>query len=149
MVTGGRHDGSLTGGVERRSPAQVEERLDGLIAEIRTNFHGPAMAGGKSGPCDVLIVAHGHISRAFAARWVKRSVAGNPSLILETGGVGILRFAPFSLAVRRLCDGADLPCTATSITALMSLRSCLAVLSLFQRSRRQGDWCGCPLCLYS
>jgi probable phosphoglycerate mutase len=71
----------------------VEQRLDALIAEIRSKFHAPAMAGAKPGPCDVLIVAHGHISRAFAARWVNRSVAGNPSLILETGGVGILRFA--------------------------------------------------------
>ena len=77
---------------ERRSPAQVEERLDALIAEIRREYHAPAAAGAKPGPCDVLIVAHGHISRAFAARWVGHSIAGNPSLILETGGVGILRF---------------------------------------------------------
>jgi probable phosphoglycerate mutase len=76
-----------------RSPAQIEERLDALIAEIRREFHAPAVAGARSGPCDVLVVAHGHISRAFAARWVGRSIAGNPSLILEPGGVGILRFA--------------------------------------------------------
>jgi sedoheptulose-bisphosphatase len=70
----------------------VEERLDALITEIRSKYHAPAVEGAKPGPCDVLIVAHGHISRALAARWVGRSVAGNPSLILETGGVGILRF---------------------------------------------------------
>jgi sedoheptulose-bisphosphatase len=72
----------------------VEERLDAVITEIRSKFHAPAFdkVKGEGGPCDVLIVAHGHISRAFAARWVNRTVADNPSLILETGGVGILRF---------------------------------------------------------
>jgi len=75
------------------SPTQITERLDDLIREIRERFHGPAIgkAKGDTGPCDVLIVAHGHILRAFAARWVGRSIANNPSLILEAGGVGTLR----------------------------------------------------------
>ncbi len=45
----------------------------------------------EAGPCDVLIVAHGHILRSFAARWVGRNLADNPALILEAGGVGTLR----------------------------------------------------------
>jgi broad specificity phosphatase PhoE len=40
----------------------------------------------------VLIVAHGHILRAFAARWVGKRLEDNPSLILEAGGVGTLRY---------------------------------------------------------
>jgi probable phosphoglycerate mutase len=43
-------------------------------------------------PYDVLIVAHGHILRAFAGRWVDKNIAENPSLILEAGGVGTLSY---------------------------------------------------------
>lgn len=87
----------LTRDLNCRSPEQITERLDRLIHEIRTKYHEPALAhrdakkGGKCPPCDVLIVAHGHILRAFAARWVNRPVHFNPSLILEAGGVGTLR----------------------------------------------------------
>jgi len=40
----------------------------------------------------VLIVAHGHILRAFAGRWIGKNIAHNPSLILEAGGVGTLSY---------------------------------------------------------
>jgi sedoheptulose-bisphosphatase len=40
---------------------------------------------------DVLIVAHGHILRAFAQRWADQSLHGGPSFLLEAGGVGTLR----------------------------------------------------------
>lgn len=69
-----------------------------LLREI-TNSPPNADKFGKSGgwkskdgvPNDVLIVAHGHILRSFAARWVGKNLADNPSLILEAGGVGTLR----------------------------------------------------------
>ena len=48
-------------------------------------------------PFDVLVVAHGHILRAFAGRWVKRDIAYNPSLILEAGGVGTLSYEHHNL----------------------------------------------------
>jgi probable phosphoglycerate mutase len=72
------------------SPVDVEQRLDKFIAEIREKWHKENF--GKEG-CkkDVLVVAHGHVLRAFAARWVGRRVLDNPSLILEAGGVGTLR----------------------------------------------------------
>jgi broad specificity phosphatase PhoE len=78
-------------------PADVEARLDALIREIRDRFHRDrfgARAGWKGEdrqPNDVLIVAHGHILRAFAARWIGKRVSENPGLILEAGGVGTLR----------------------------------------------------------
>ncbi|KKY22436.1 putative phosphoglycerate mutase family protein [Diplodia seriata] len=74
------------------SPADVSKRLDELIDDIRTRFHGPTVGKAKKdvGPHDVLIVAHGHILRAFAARWIARDVSDNPALILEAGGVGTL-----------------------------------------------------------
>lgn len=79
-----------------RSPNDVTVRLDRLIADIRTRFHGPAMEPGASqspsAPRDVLVVAHGHILRAFAARWVGRDVSINPNFLLEAGGVGTLSY---------------------------------------------------------
>jgi len=76
------------------SPQQVTTRLDKLIEEIRERFHKDAIGkenmDGK--PSDVLIVAHGHILRAFAARWINKDIASNPSLILEAGGVGTLSY---------------------------------------------------------
>ncbi|KAF1851665.1 phosphoglycerate mutase family protein, partial [Cucurbitaria berberidis CBS 394.84] len=80
------------------SPEDVSARLDALIAEIRAKYHEGKFgkdAGwrGKQGvPNDVLIVAHGHILRAFAARWVGKNLEDNPSLILEAGGVGTLSY---------------------------------------------------------
>ncbi|KAF2666463.1 phosphoglycerate mutase [Microthyrium microscopicum] len=76
------------------SPQQVEERLDKLIAEIRAKWHAPVMGKDRKGcgPGDVLVVAHGHIGRAFVARWVGKNIMENPSLILEAGGVGCLSY---------------------------------------------------------
>lgn len=68
----------------------MTKRLDDLIAELREKWHEGKF--GKDGkPNDVLIVAHGHILRSFAARWVGKPLKDNPSLILEAGGVGTLR----------------------------------------------------------
>ncbi|KAF2281434.1 phosphoglycerate mutase-like protein [Westerdykella ornata] len=81
------------------SPADVTERVDELIREIREKWHRGKFgneAGWKrrdgTGPNDVLIVAHGHLLRAFAARWVGMELERNPSLILEAGGVGTLSY---------------------------------------------------------
>lgn len=68
-------------------------RLDRLIKDIRDKWQAPAMSkhgGGVQG--DVLIVAHGHILRAFAQRWVGKSLEDGPSFLLEDGGVGTLRY---------------------------------------------------------
>ena len=79
------------------SPKQITERLDRFIALIRQRYHKPALQhvqekkDGKPPQCDVLVVAHGHILRAFAARWVGKDITDNPSLLLEAGGVGTLR----------------------------------------------------------
>ncbi|KAJ4369211.1 Sedoheptulose 1,7-bisphosphatase [Neocucurbitaria cava] len=85
------------------SPADITRRLDALIADIRSKYHAGRFgkdAGwkGKQGePNDVLIVAHGHILRAFAARWVGKQLEDNPSLILEAGGVGTLSYEHHSI----------------------------------------------------
>lgn len=82
------------------SPEQVTARLDSVIADLRARFHAHAIGrpkGSVTEPYDVLIVAHGHILRAFAARWIGRPLAYNPSLILEAGGVGTLSYEHHSL----------------------------------------------------
>ncbi|USP81258.1 hypothetical protein yc1106_08532 [Curvularia clavata] len=73
------------------SPEDVTSRLDAFIHELREKWHRGRF--GKDGkPNDVLIVAHGHILRALAARWVGKRLEENPSLILEAGGVGTLSY---------------------------------------------------------
>lgn len=78
------------------SPADVNERCDRLIKEIRERFHAPALNKPKEDPdaecADVLIVAHGHILRAFAQRWTGLSLHEGPSFLLEAGGVGTLSY---------------------------------------------------------
>lgn len=44
---------------------------------------------------DVLVVAHGHILRAFAMRWVGKTLPDGPAFLLEAGGVGTLRYVSF------------------------------------------------------
>lgn len=72
-----------------RSPDDIVRRLDAVIAEIREKYHRPGFENPDQ-PRDVLIVAHGHMLRAFAMRWIGKPLT-QTSLILEAGGVGTLR----------------------------------------------------------
>ncbi|KAL4898792.1 histidine phosphatase superfamily [Aspergillus ambiguus] len=72
------------------SPEDIIRRLDALIAEIRQKYHGPCLEG-KEEKGDVLVVAHGHILRAFAMRWTGKPLE-ETALILEAGGVGTLSY---------------------------------------------------------
>lgn len=64
-------------------------RLDAVIAEIREKYQRQCFENPEN-PGDVLVVAHGHILRAFAMRWTGKPLT-DTSLILEAGGVGTLR----------------------------------------------------------
>lgn len=68
-----------------RLPNDVETRLDRLIDEIRDRFQkdviGKPKKDGPSG--DVLIIAHGHILRAFAMRWINKGLTEGISLLLD------------------------------------------------------------------
>ncbi|KAF2029069.1 phosphoglycerate mutase family protein-like protein [Setomelanomma holmii] len=85
------------------SPEDISDRLDALIAELREKYHkgkfgkDAGWKGSKGEPNDVLIVAHGHILRSFAARWIGKRLEDNPSLILEAGGVGTLSYEHHSI----------------------------------------------------
>ena len=75
--------------VLERSPEDVCRRLDAFIADLRAKHHKPCF-GSDNEKGDVLVVAHGHILRAFAMRWVGQPLT-ETALILEAGGVGTLR----------------------------------------------------------
>jgi len=66
------------------------ERCDRLITEIREKWHKPAFRG--EGKEDVLVVAHGHLLKAFAMRWIGRGLGEGVQLVLEAGGVGTLSY---------------------------------------------------------
>lgn len=78
-----------------RSPDDINRRLDRLISEIRTKHHAPVIGKSRSEvgdqKGDVLVVGHGHILRAFAMRWIGKSLL-ETSLLMEAGGVGTLRY---------------------------------------------------------
>ncbi|KAI1493220.1 phosphoglycerate mutase [Biscogniauxia mediterranea] len=84
------------GCVGGESPKDVTERVDRLIREIREKWQAPVISKPKSAQAppqgDVLIVAHGHILRAFAMRWIGKELPDGPSLLLEAGGVGTLSY---------------------------------------------------------
>lgn len=71
------------------TPEQVTTRLDNLIRKIK-DIHQPNMHGEKNG--DVVLVAHGHILRAFVKRWLRYDLAFPLSIMLEPGGVGGLSY---------------------------------------------------------
>ncbi|KKA19171.1 Phosphoglycerate mutase [Rasamsonia emersonii CBS 393.64] len=62
-------------------PSQVAARLDDLINEIRAIQAGHMH--GEPGPADVVLVAHGHILRAFVKRWLGHPLDFPLSLMLE------------------------------------------------------------------
>jgi broad specificity phosphatase PhoE len=62
------------------SPDDVAARCDRAIAELRS------VEG------DVAVVAHGHILRALAARWVDAPVALGGNLHLGTGSISVLAY---------------------------------------------------------
>jgi probable phosphoglycerate mutase len=68
---------------EGESAADVGARVDRVIAEAL-----PVVREGK----DVALVAHGHVLRVLAARWLEQPPSFGSRLALETGGVCRLGF---------------------------------------------------------
>jgi broad specificity phosphatase PhoE len=77
-----RHDWYLwrDGALGGESPDEVAARCDRVIAEAR------AAEG------DVAFVAHGHILRSLAARWVEEPVSFGGRLYLGTGSISVLGY---------------------------------------------------------
>ncbi|KAK8166315.1 phosphoglycerate mutase family protein [Phyllosticta citrichinensis] len=88
------------------SPAAVTARLDDLIREIR-ELQRPYMHGEK--PVDVVLVAHGHLLRAFAKRWLGYSMETPLSMMMAPGGVGVLSYQHHSVDEPAFLLGLALP----------------------------------------
>ncbi len=67
----------------------VTKRVDRMIEKIR-KIHKRAMDNNEF--CDIMVVAHGHILRCLAARWVGKPINTNPQFMLDAGGVGVLSY---------------------------------------------------------
>lgn len=88
------------------SPQEVAARIDALIAEIR-ELQGPNMNGEQA--CDVVLVAHGHLTRCFAKRWLGYPLDFNLNLMMEPGGVGVLSYSHHKVDEPALLLGIGFP----------------------------------------
>ncbi|KAH6674472.1 histidine phosphatase superfamily [Halenospora varia] len=71
------------------SAAEVTTRLDKVISKIR-EIQGPYMYGEKG--VDIVLIAHGHILRAFAKRWLGFELSQRLPMMLEPGAIGVLSY---------------------------------------------------------
>ncbi|USW53841.1 Putative histidine phosphatase superfamily, clade-1 [Septoria linicola] len=88
------------------SPQEVTARIDTLIAEIK-KLQAPHMKDAE--PKDVVLVAHGHLTRAFARRWLGYELSFPLSLMMEPGGVGVLSYQHHSVDEPALLLGIGFP----------------------------------------
>jgi len=88
------------------SAQQVTDRLDDLIAEIH-GFQAANMHGEKA--CDVVLVAHGHLLRAFTKRWLKYPMEFPLSMMLEPGAVGVLSYQHHNIKEPAFLIGVGFP----------------------------------------
>ncbi|KAI9688015.1 MAG: hypothetical protein M1820_010322 [Bogoriella megaspora] len=88
------------------SAQEVTGRLDGLISKIH-DIQRPHMNG--ENPADVVLVAHGHILRAFTKRWLKYPMDSPLSMELPPGGIGVLSYKERKIDKPALYIGMALP----------------------------------------
>lgn len=62
-----------------------------------------------SEPKDVVLVAHGHLTRAFAKRWLGYDLSFPLSLMMEPGGLGILSYQHHNIDEPALLLGIGFP----------------------------------------
>ncbi|KAL2217645.1 phosphoglycerate mutase family protein [Thermoascus aurantiacus ATCC 26904] len=78
------------------SPQQVSDRLDHLIAELKTQIGRVCSErpGGQNipQPRNIVCVAHGHILAALALRWAQQPLKNGMRLLMDTAGVAVLGF---------------------------------------------------------
>lgn len=74
---------------EGESAEEVKQRLDRIIRKIR-ELQAQYMHGEKG--VDVVLIAHGHILRAFAKRWIGFELSQGLPMMLEPGAIGVLSY---------------------------------------------------------
>ncbi|KAL6251903.1 hypothetical protein RBB50_002113 [Rhinocladiella similis] len=90
------------------APADVMRRIDRVIARV-THMQKDALDQGR--PCDVVLIAHGHIFRAFVKRWLGFALDDPVKLDFqfEPGSVCGLSYANRNVEDRVLLAGMRLP----------------------------------------
>ena len=68
---------------------QVTDRVDNIITKIQ-KIHEEYLQ--RNEECDIMVIAHGHILRCFAARWIGLPINQNPKFMLDAGGVCVLSY---------------------------------------------------------
>lgn len=89
-------DGCPPGGLndtKGETPQQMTERVDRFIGKIR-KLHEQCLAdpGRASKPQDIVIVSHGHFSRAFVARWCQMDISMGYHFVVDPGALHILGY---------------------------------------------------------
>lgn len=103
-----------TEGTGSESPEHIRKRLDKIIAEI-IEIQGKYLTDTKNGTLakgqrrDVLVVAHGHILRAFTKRWLGLDLSFSIELMLEPGGLAGLSYAHSKVDERAVLVGMSFP----------------------------------------
>jgi broad specificity phosphatase PhoE len=93
-------------GTPEESPESITQRLTSLIDEI-VGLQASAMKAGTKG--DVVVVAHGHILRAFVKLWLGLDIGSALNLMLEPGGVCGLSYSHGKLDERAVLVGMSYP----------------------------------------
>lgn len=83
-----------------RSPQQVANRVDALIAEIKekvlntaASWPGGNIVARATGEArDIVCIGHGHVLSAMALRWAGQSLANGLRLLLEPSSVAVLGY---------------------------------------------------------
>jgi hypothetical protein len=109
-----------------RSPEDVTYRIDRLIRDIRTKYHAPVIGKPKhtTPPSDVLLVAHGHILRAFAMRWAGKTLQDGPTFLLEAGGVGTLSYEHHRIEEPAILLGGGFMVDVVEVCCLLGIGGC-------------------------
>ncbi|KXL44761.1 hypothetical protein M433DRAFT_68009 [Acidomyces richmondensis BFW] len=97
-------DGCMGG----ESPDEVTARIDNLIQQVKA-LQAPHMKDVE--PKDIVLVAHGHSTRAFAKRWLGFDLSTQFDLMMEPGGVGVLSYQHGNIDEPALVLGVALPLT--------------------------------------
>ena len=87
-------------------PDSVSRRVDSLIEET-TALQSKALS--DRSPSDVVVVAHGHILRAFIKRWLGLPLESTVNLMLEPGGVCGLSYSHGNIEERAVLVGMSFP----------------------------------------
>jgi len=90
------------------SPAQLQARIDTLIAEIKS-IQGPLIKSTSGEPKDIVLITHGHTTRAFAKRWMGFEISFPMSLMMDPGAVGVLSYQHHSVDEPALMVGTGFP----------------------------------------